>query len=89
MPKILDLPSTIVSNVRHCTLIEVPIPVGGLAPCVAHFARRIEHEDGTVKLVPDGSVTLTPEEFGALPAFPAAYVQLREAVHAKRDTYDA
>lgn len=88
MPKNLALPAAVVSNVRHCTRIEVPLTPGQLAPCVAHFSRRVELADGTVTVVPDGSVTISPEEFGALPAFPAAYAQLRDAVHAKRDSYD-
>lgn len=88
MPKTLPLPAAVVSNERHCTRIEIPIPIGGLAPCIAHFSRHIVRDDGSTETVPDGSVTLSPQEFGALPAFGAAYAQLRDAVHAKRDAYD-
>lgn len=89
MPKDLPLPSVIVSNKRHCTRIEIPLTIGELAPCRASFTRRIERADGTVELVPDGDCTLTPEEFGALPGFAAAYANLAAAVHAKRESYDA
>lgn len=89
MPKDLPIPAAVVSNARHCTRLEIPIPIGALAECRAEFARRVEYSDGRVEIVADGSVTLTPQEFGALPAFAVAYVQLRDAVHAKRETYDA
>jgi hypothetical protein len=89
MPKDLPLPSAVVSNKRHCTRIEIPIPIGALSECRAEFSRRVEYEDGRVEIVADGSVTLTPQEFGALPAFGAAYAQLSAAVHSKREAYDA
>lgn len=88
MPQNRPTPSPIVSSVRHCTAINIALPIGALAPCVASFTVRHTREDGSFEDVADGSVTLTPEEFGALPAFPAAYAQLRDAVHAKRATYD-
>lgn len=88
MPNALPIPSPIVSNIRHGTHLSVPIPIGGYAPCMVSFARRLERADGTVEIVPDGDVQLTPQEFGTLPAFAAFYEQLRDLAHAKRATHD-
>lgn len=88
MPLPRPSPSPVVESVRHGTRLTVPIPIGGLAPCEVAFTVRHTREDGTHYDVADGTVTLTPAEFGALPSFAAFYSELRALAHAKRAQYD-
>lgn len=69
-------------------MVAAPMPIGGLAPCDLSFTVRHTRQDGTHYDVPDGSVRITPEEFGALPSFNAFYEELRALAHAKRAEYD-
>lgn len=88
MPLPRPTPPPVASSLRHGTRLTVPIPIGGLAPCEVAFTVRHTLEDGTHYDEPDGTVTLTPQEFGALPSFGAFYAELRALAHAKRAQYD-
>lgn len=88
MPLPRPTPSPVVDSQRHATRLHIPLPIGALAPCQVDFTVRHTREDGTHYDEADGSVTLTPAEFGALPSFAAFYNELRAAVHAKRAEYD-
>lgn len=89
MPLPRPTPSPVAESQRHATHITIPLPIGALAPCAVDFTVRHTREDGTHYDEADGSCTLTPQEFGALPSFAAFYDELRAAVHAKRSAYDA
>lgn len=88
MPLPRPNPAAVVDSQRHATRLTVPLPIGALAPCEVAFTVRHTREDGTHYDEPDGSVTLTPQEFGALPGFAQFYDSVRAAVHAKRAQYD-
>lgn len=82
-------PSPVADSQRHATRLNIPLPIGAPAPCEVEFTLRHTREDGTHYDEADGSITLTPQEFGALPSFAALYNELRACAHAKRTTYDA
>lgn len=81
-------PAPVVESARHCTALSIPLPIGELAPCQASFTLRHTRDDGSTYDEADGSCSLTPAEFGALPSFGAFYQELRTALHTKRSTYD-
>lgn len=89
MPVHRPIPANVVDSQRHATSLNVPLPIGELAPCNVGFTVRHFRADGTHVDEADGSITLTPAEFGALPSFAPFYEELKAAVHAKRATYDA
>lgn len=89
MPQSLPLPPSVTGRARHCTRIVFTLPVGGAPTCQADFTVREGLSDDTVRDLPDGSITLSAQELAALPVFTDAYEQLRDAVHAKRASYDA
>jgi hypothetical protein len=88
MPVARPIPANVVDSQRHATTLHVPLPIGALAPCNVSFTVRHFRADGSHVDEADGSITLTPAEFGALPSFAAFYEELKVAVHAKRATYD-
>lgn len=88
MPQSLPLPPSVTGRARHCTRIGIAMAVGGPPTLSADFTIREALSDGTTRDLSDGSCSLSAAELSALPAFADAYVQLRDALHAKRAEYD-
>jgi len=88
MPTQLPLEPKVTSRERHCVGLSFTLPPGGAPSAVASFVVVETLDSGATREVADGSVAISAAEIVALPAFAAAYSQLRDLVHAKRSQYN-
>jgi hypothetical protein len=86
MPKDISTTTGTLKTERHCTRVDILLPVGQPLTVVGHFELVVRTLEGVVLTrEPDGAQVLTQEQCVALPAYADAYFQLGTLLHAQRD----